>query len=225
MITFDPAWEYYTPDPEIHEILLETSTLHGFEGLINPRIEYNDLTGKSRYGNSGIRFGKGNPNYYKTRLGPERQTIERQTLTERECKNPKCKEWYMPVYNGQKYCRLSCRILPGRVKVLPRELNCLKCDRAFIPRYSTHYYCSRRCVAGMGGHRPKVEELEIFKRMYEEGKSIPQIARVLGLSVAWTKKLRKRAGCPPRSLGWKPKGFVPANKKEKFRLTPIPHSV
>ena len=142
---FDPAWEYYTPDPEIAELLPPSgNALHCFLEAMR------DDSGTP----TGIRFGRGNPDrYHATRLAPLRP--ERPAPPPRLC--PTC-GWSFEGRN--RYCSRACRPRqvgaprhsvprPAHLRRLrpARLITCRTCRGRTPYDRRTWPYCSQECRA------------------------------------------------------------------------------
>ena len=100
--SFDPAWEYFVPDPEIAWIFARSGAYERFEGIGD---------------HIGLRFGKGNPDKFWGKLAPEKPIKKRWVkektpqkkrvfLTKRNC--VRCGVEYKPDHSCQKYCSYAC---------------------------------------------------------------------------------------------------------------------
>lgn len=147
MPELDPDWEYWTPDPEIAELMGESTTSDGFEGL---GIEYfrNERLG----GNVGFRFGTGNPNNARFRLAPERY----REVRESRCRDIKCSvcgitfKQYRP---DREFCSRVCAnaVTAEERRERPQELACVRCGKLFDPARTDQVYCGRVCAAFVNG--------------------------------------------------------------------------
>lgn len=168
----DPAWEYWTPDPEIDEVMRYTNV-----DIIATIIEFNG--GKIR---DGIRFGKGNPNRPYGKIAREKisilesterctvcgdffyRTANHQKYCSRQCKRESwygrsysartceaCNKYYMPKYYKQRFCSTLCT--PQRKRILV-PIPCKRCGLQFQPLAKRTRYCGLKCGrAGNGAKR------------------------------------------------------------------------
>lgn len=134
----DEAWEYWTADPEVEELLAEASACGGFDAL-------NDRRAECRGWSLGLRFGNGNPDRCSFKLGRERPGREIRESPRRDCKG--CGESFRPARRWLRYCCRACvppfggagvRRLADRV--------CPQCKKSFRPRDHEKKYCGRQCL-------------------------------------------------------------------------------
>lgn len=186
---FDPEWEYREDDPELVEAA-------GFAQL---GIEERRL--KRTGAVSGFRFGKGDPDRIDFHLAPERP-IERPILDSKVC--PTCNNLFTPYRSSQIHCSKACYIRPGRKRELPESLPCEACGLPFRPRCSIQRFCGHYCAGSQAPGRPFVVEGEraaILTQMWQEGRTITDIAEAMGCSEITVKRARRRLGLAPRPLG------------------------
>ncbi len=126
----DPAWEYWTPDPEIAEVM-GIPVPSGFDGILTFS---EDSRGQNRP--SGMRFGRGDPDSGKFFLAPDRTASH----PSRPCDH--CREFFEPARSNSRYCSPSCRGLDRLASPRP----CATCGTTFEPRFGRARYCSRHCV-------------------------------------------------------------------------------
>jgi hypothetical protein len=127
----DPDWEYFVPDPEIAEVM-GCAAPEGFDGVIDWQ---EDRRGRGHA--SGLRFGRGNPDYARFRLAPPK--ADRPTARPRRCQW--CEFSFYPRGSGSRFCSREC-YAAGR-QLEPRH--CLTCGSLFRPPRSHSRYCSQRC--------------------------------------------------------------------------------
>lgn len=134
----DPAWEYWTPDPEIEELLGPP----GWD-VLGSILDHRQRDGSGRV--SGFRFGR-RPDG-KTHLGPGRKRPE--AAPELAPVTCTCGYTFRPTRPGNRYCSRACVVHPKRLPVIP----CGGCRREFRPKYGRQAYCSRACAPKAGGVR------------------------------------------------------------------------
>lgn len=154
---FDPAWEYWTPDPEINEILTESSEKDTLSSLL--RINY------SKHDNQNIGFRIGHPNSGKFTYGYEKGQRFSKVIIDRS---------RMP------YKRVKKR----SISFAPRF--CKGCSKTFIPnweRYST--YCSPEC--GRDHYNRLVNHAKWCNQNLEEKENCPTCNNVVDRSTIYPK--------------------------------------
>lgn len=130
---FNPEWEYWVPDEEIQEIAFN-HRLDGFDGLsLNPE-SFSDkqiLT--------GIRFGKGNPDNCRFKLGKEKRTREYNDLPIVKCV---CGELFKCRKRDSKYCSIHCRLMYNQF-----DAQCSNCYSSFRKNSPNRciVWCSDEC--------------------------------------------------------------------------------
>jgi hypothetical protein len=129
----DPSWEYFTPDPEVAEVLR------------TERVDFADLMDSRLYKtrNQGLRFGRGNPDAFIGRIAPKRYEVERADLRHRPCKT--CGEFFLPERTSRRYCSRDCSPSPGAPR-LHLDRPCQVCNALFRPESAGTKYCSVRCT-------------------------------------------------------------------------------
>ncbi len=135
----DERWEYWTPDPEIAEVM-GTGRSAGFGGL--PRSKCS-TTGELVA--AGFRFGTGTPDFDLTRHAPPRwERPDRLPL--RRCGS--CPRVFTPTRREHRYCSNGCvpRVGPPRVSA-DRVCRHAPCSRVFRPGSGDQQYCGRACFA------------------------------------------------------------------------------
>lgn len=139
---FAPEWEYYTPDPEIEYLIACSALTRGdFAALDWSRT---DAPGQNAR-NHGFSFGCGNPNHYRSYLGPEKPIREAVHFPPRKCCRPECTIVFRPERAGHRHCSHVCgrRTVAELLTLPPRT--CSKCLQAFRPRRRRQAVCSRKC--------------------------------------------------------------------------------
>lgn len=186
---FDPAWEYFEPDPEIAEAL-----------EVHQRFNLWDLVGDDRlakYENLGMRFGIGNPDHCRFKLArprPERLNLSR-LVYHRNCRT--CGTLFLPDRESRWYCSQKCRPHPGKPKSLP-EYACARCGVRFQPRTACRKFCSPECSQrSHGGPKSRID-LEVFREMYLSGKPMKEIATAFAVNVSQCQRARRKLGLKPR---------------------------
>lgn len=180
-IHIDPNWEYYTPNPELEELLhYDSDPLDQIYG------------GKENKCDVSFIFA----------------VDSRKTPARIEKKCPDCKKLFFSQREDKKYCSKECwnrnrRGRGGRKRVLPESIPCKVCGTSFRPRQSSHRCCSKVCGSRQGGRgrspSPSPQRLALFKKMYETGHSMKTIQRVLNIKSTRTIMLwRRRLSIPSR---------------------------
>lgn len=173
---FDPAWEYYEPDPYVAWVFARSGQASGFDAVFDGRMH--------KFGSVGMRFGSGDPNKIPVlRLGKEK--IDRrvhncgQGLLPKNCVH--CGRVFRPARSTRVYCSPSCKqrsqVKPARPKA-PKVATPVKIDRT--------------------------KRMQIFLAMYKSGVRMADIAREVGISLATAQKWRRRQGLAPRGPRGKP---------------------
>jgi hypothetical protein len=137
----DPAWEYWTPDPEIAEILAEASRLSGFALL---GVE--ESHAKKLAGNVGFYFGRGNPNYYRSREARERPEVVRES----KCRDVSCLGCGVAFRQSRPNlmcCSRECahEVAAETRRVRAAEWTCERCGKWFEPNRVGQVFCSPAC--------------------------------------------------------------------------------
>lgn len=139
MVEFDPAWEYYTPDPEIDYCVHSRGGRSGsFDAVWDRRL--------AKVDNLGFRFGSGNPDRDPERFRERRERrIDQPTWNEwRECE--RCRQWFRADSDHRRYCGNECRLArlhEGNRR--PRRSQLCRCGRFFEPKREGTIYCSPAC--------------------------------------------------------------------------------
>lgn len=162
----DPAWEYFTPDPEIDEIVHGPSrACSGFERM----TEYEDNAATGRREAAGVRFGRGNPNGGFFKLGPEKR--DRKTVSFAGKKCPGCDMLFFPVSRWQVYCNRECYANRPRA-------------RKFRPRSDgsrLREHCHKWKIIRRWRRRPKLRRL---RELWAAGAPVAAISIELNVSPA-----------------------------------------
>lgn len=201
-IEFDPAWEYWEPDPEIAYAMSVPITNRDLVSEFYADVRRDGFT-------CGMRFGRGNPDYCQTHLAPDRTKIrERSRWTENKyC--VQCKQSFTPKYRKQIYCRKKCSILgiprDGSIRKLP-DMVCKQCKKVFRPVTAIRKFCSKACVHACNGvptngNRPSDIDPDKFAKMFLSDASIAEMAKVFNVSTVTVKKWRRRLKLPARKNG------------------------
>jgi transposase-like protein len=171
-VEFDPAWEYWEPDPEVSEAM-GGGRAAGLDGL--PRGEC-PRTGRPTL--DGFRVGRGDPDRPPhLRLAPPR--CERpDRLPLRRCKG--CPRLFTPDHAGRVYCCRECRGDAVRLPARP----CRRCGREFRPCNRTRRYCSASCSsAAASAARSGVPVRVDWRRvaaLFSAGAKVTAVARAVG---------------------------------------------
>lgn len=195
------AWEYYVPDDEVEELLAQSRVLDSMEALADDRASFKGW-------NSGLRYGRGNPNtcYFKLAREKLSKRFLRESTPLREC--AKCGEQFTPDRKARKYCPGCAKT--GRPKELPLSAQCKECSKEFPPTHTGHVYCGTACSAVAGSRvaseKPKESKLDVakltaFSEMFRRGDPMGKMCEVLGVSLAALKRWRKALNLPPRPSG------------------------
>lgn len=191
---FDPAWEYFVPDPEVAEAVSHAT--QGFDGL---GIEDRRLDRDGAV--SGFRFGRGRPDAFVCRLAPERP-VERVGVANRLCGG--CGRPFAPDRTSRKYCSDECYARPGRPRERPESAACEKCGRVFNPKRSEQRFCGRKCGGGNGTPPPRAitpAGEAVVAEMWAAGRTLAEIASHFGVTEITIKRTRRRLGLPARPVG------------------------
>lgn len=136
---FDPAWEYWMPDPEVAELLAESGLRCGIN-RIDQAFMCDELpSGRSLY--VGVRFGRGNPNFFRGRLRPLRPRVPRPESPDRLIYRPRCRQCGERFWSSRidkPYCSAYCR-------QQPRRATCKWCGREFR-RTTARRFCTQDCA-------------------------------------------------------------------------------
>lgn len=171
-VEFEAAWEYFVPSEEMLEAFGDQERSPKISDLFDPRD-------KERAG-QGFVFGRGDPNYYRSHIGPEKPCRVREYRhQERHCKQ--CFRKFHPLRPTTAYCSKTCAGAARR-NGLYEERPCLECGRLFRPRKSTSRCCSTSCAGRYRGRkRPCLHCGRVFH---------PQRKEVLHCSKSCTTKTR-----------------------------------
>jgi hypothetical protein len=139
----DPAWEYWMPDPDIAELIEESSGTKA------------DQADELFRHSVGIHFGNGNPNRgQRTRLAASKPVKD--SPPERGPANCNgCHKVFMPKRSEQVYCCSACQPRAGRPRTridgrLPQAKVCPECAGEFFPWRPQQVCCGKRCSAKRG---------------------------------------------------------------------------
>lgn len=143
---FNPAWEYWEPEPEIAEAMA-AERVRGFDGL---GLELED--GRSPYApyrkgasNVGFRFDRGNPDavLFDPEPAPFRIGPSRTKPTTRRVRCHRCGRGF----DGDRHRYIFCRdCLPSRGRCPIPSTVCCECGDEFRPRERQYFrFCSPKC--------------------------------------------------------------------------------
>ena len=177
----DERWEYWTPDPEIAEVM-EAERSVGFGGL--PRSVC--LT-SGRFCAVGFRFGKGSPDSDPFRVAPAKwQRPDRLPL--RRCRD--CTRYFTPTARNRVYCSRACFTDGVSLDAMP----CKRCGVVFRPCNSKRAYCSTACYAAAAYGWPKRLRWGDIVVAYLAGSRVAGIAAAEGTCRSAVRTALKRAG-------------------------------
>jgi hypothetical protein len=174
-LELDPHWEYWTPDPEIAEVM-GTDRPDGFDGLPWAKCK------RSRWSaDIGFRFGveTRGVDYPHLRFGREKATRP-DRRPDKRCR--RCERLYTPDKDRQIYCSVRCRYDAEGIR--PRA--CAVCYAVFKPGARDGRYCSYTCMAsgisaGMTG-KPRRNDWEEIVSLYLSGLRVTDVAERVGVS-------------------------------------------
>lgn len=185
---FDPAWEFYEPDPYVAWVFATSGGVSGMDGVVDGRMY--------REESLGLRFGKGNPDATMPgRLGRPKPGVESRLLERKTC--PKCGYSFPPSRSTQVYCTDECSNL-SQVKLCGVR-KCRSCGADYKPKRQRQVVCSNSC-ASKSRHN-KLGRLDEFKTMYAGGSKVADIASDMGVSVTTAKEWRRLLNLGPRGPG------------------------
>jgi hypothetical protein len=165
----DPAWEYWTPDPEIAEAM-GNETADGFDGLPVTRTDRR----AGRVEVPGFRFGRGRTvDYFPFRFGrakPDRAS----GLPSRWCVH--CRGLFEPRKRAQRYCSRDCRYTAGAVA----PVTCGTCFGVFKPSGRGRRFCSPRCCWAAKTGVPLRLDWDRIAALYQAGARVTDAAAAVG---------------------------------------------
>jgi hypothetical protein len=191
MTGISEEWEYWMPDPEIAELIGGPAA--GFDGL---GIE------ESRHGllDHGFRFGRGNPNFDRTRFAREPPPANRPAVVARVC--PGCDRLFQPNRSDRRYCSNDCRPPLHRVRRLPETSACVGCGAEFRPDRADRKYCTRACGAKTASTAAALARAITPAAVRAVAGLRPsEAAARLGVSLRAMRRAMRRAGVPPYRAG------------------------
>ena len=194
----DPAWEYWTPDPEVSEAVdLGYARAEGFVSL---GVEERRLVRDA--GLSGFRFGFGDPNG-SPRLKLRRERIASpRTLEPKECEQ--CRVLFQPRRSTRRFCSRACKLLAQR-KRRPKQ-TCSKCQRAFRPRWTGQGACGVACANGLRNQMRRRSDASLIRGMYLAGARLADIAAACCVSLPTVKRETRKLNPALRRASGRPKG-------------------
>jgi transposase-like protein len=214
MPELDPNWEYYTPDPEILEVMGDgNESVSNYDRVVDDRLYKN--------GCQGIRFGSGDPNRVILKEAKEK-VIENRLLERKICKQ--CGYSFQPKRGTRVYCSRECksksqvkhtnsRIGSGKRKVWGESSKCKickVCNKSYEPTSYIQKVCSNLCATKSRTAKFNsinsigISNIETLKGMYDNGTKVKEIAALLGITVNTVKVWRRKLGISPRG----PRGRV-----------------
>ncbi len=160
---FDPAWEYHEPDPEIAELFAASAA---GASVMDRLVVGRDFDHRA---NHALRFGRGNPDYFKGRFArakPDRREQRAKPKPKRQPKPavyrrrcPACRDFFTAPAD-RKFCSPLClargpwRAAPGAPRVIP-DRECAGCRRTFRPDRDSRKHCSDACYKRPGAARTR----------------------------------------------------------------------
>ncbi len=203
---FDPVWEYRVSDSEVEELIAESGgQLTGIDRMMDYQT---DSDGRSTI--TGIRFGRGNPDYCVLKLAFEKESKPATAGADgRHCWC--CSMLFFPERPGQRHCGDECKEASRQLRAKERAdrmtsrrerheakwTPCVRCQEVFLKSRRGQRYCGHECylrtVRTTGqkrAHRPSDE-----RRQRREG----QMSKRQRFVVLWRSGVPRRAIC--RELG------------------------
>lgn len=196
----DPVWEYFTPDPEVEEVVYARRAC-GLDVLYDPEVSY-------RGANPGFRVGRGNPNHGAyLRLARPRPVRDREGISPRPC--PSCGRVFTPMRRARVCCSKRCARLvywDGRCGAdgRPVRVACGECGVEFAPLWPGHRLCSRACASAAGARVSRKEVPDGFAEMYARGVPMKDLEAWFGVRKCQLKRWRRKLGLPARPTGRPP---------------------
>lgn len=200
----DPRWEYWTPNPEVEEVLRWAARSKSSDVFKVLGLEYEDRQMTDQRGKpSGFRIGWGHPDRHPPfKLGPAKRVRESKLPVNKVCQG--CGRLFNPDRASRKCCSAACVAHAGRAREL-LDRNCQLCGATFSPREATQVMCSILCASRRATAVRQTASLdrhaETLTRMWRAGERVVEIATVLGVTVGWVKKMRRRLGLDARPSG------------------------
>lgn len=148
---FDPAWEYFEPDPEVAEVFAPEGSGFGVLGIEGRRIERDGAL-------LGFRFGVGNPDSGRFRLARERRVREYGSVC-RVLTCPQCGDQFLQdrPHRGT-YCSHRCANTASARKVERLGDGCPCCGAGVVAANKNReqkVFCSKACKDRMHLRRLK----------------------------------------------------------------------
>lgn len=146
---FDPDWEYWTPDPEIADVLNDEIARKSRRVKIKVDCHEDQSTG--RYGITGFQYGS-HPDNPNTRLARERIYI-RESREAIQCAYPPCRRLFYAKSANIRHCSKSCG-KKNRARTEPRQMMC-PCGNTWQTRNPYRLYCDTVCAVR---YSPKMKQ-------------------------------------------------------------------
>lgn len=200
----DEAWEYFEPNPEVAWIFGMSNGVSGYD-LLRIEQEIAESSGNS----SGMRFGRGNPNWFVVRLAKEKidRRLRHQPLIYHiSCK--RCKDTFVPNSHAQRFCGVKCRSLwnkkIGDVAELCRLYSLGVDVRALAAKYDCKPKACKRALRNAGFCDVEIpradargsklnDDFEVC-RMHESGVKIADIAHHFGCNRTSVERVLRKSG-------------------------------
>ncbi len=136
---FDPAWEYFEPDPEVAELFAETGAVRAEELVFGSDADNRPAARGSRAA-PAYQFNP-NPNAYRSRLAPPKQVKVRQKKSKVRAACATCEKPFYPERPRVTHCSRACA---GNAKKTANK-PCAWCRTLFLPRRPKQKFCGHAC--------------------------------------------------------------------------------
>jgi hypothetical protein len=228
---FDPAWEYYTPMPEVAELFDRAGECPALARLGWDRQRQGPAP--------GVQFTT-SPNGYRSRLAPARVVLARAGPTRADCR--RC-GWPFLTRPGRpgRYCSRACyeqavrratdrrpahRLArPSTCRTCAKSFHpwtpgavycsracyergrvllpkpCRACGRPFRPDESARQFCSRACSPKIATRPTPAAVLGEFARLWVAGRPVAELVRRFGVNRATLTNWRRALALDPRPRG------------------------
>lgn len=137
-IEFDPEWEYYVPSTEWLEAFEDEDKINEFDRLVPNYINKHDKI------SAGVRFGRGNPDYYKPTIAYAKYSKTTIEIPPVDC--IWCGFNFRARSISTRYCSTQCQTEHKKSKQVFKSVTCKNCDKQFsVLENSNRKYCSKNC--------------------------------------------------------------------------------